>query len=218
MPEKTIILKSEPGIKRDGTKFDGNNYTDGQWVRWQRGLPRKIGGYRSTQKYLTEISRGFSNFTQMDYIYCHSGSRSMVERFTIDYTANSSIVSDRTPQALISSGNVILTGGAAGSVNMITVNGVNIMSAPVAYTTSLTATATAVASDINAYTSSPNYTAVGIGATIAILAPSAGSSYNGYAVVVTTTTLTATSQDMNDGSDALVEDDLNMWMFDYQYD
>jgi hypothetical protein len=218
MPEKTIILKSDPGIKRDGTKFDGNNYTDGQWVRWQRGLPRKIGGYRSTQKYLTEISRGFSNFTQMDYIYCHSGSRSMVERFTIDYTANSSIVSDRTPQALVSSGNVVLTGGAAGSVNMITVDGVNIMSAPVAYTTSLTATATAVASNINAYTSSPNYTAVGIGATIAILAPSTGSSYNGYAVVVTTTILTATSQDMNDGSDALVENDLNMWMFDYQYD
>ena len=73
MPETTIVLKSEPGIKRDGTKFDGNFYTDGQWVRWQRGLPRKIGGYKATQKYLTEISRGFSNFTQMNFIYCHSG-------------------------------------------------------------------------------------------------------------------------------------------------
>lgn len=218
MPEKTIILKSDPGIKRDGTKFDGNNYTDGQWVRWQRGLPRKIGGYRSTQKYLTEISRGFSNFTQMDYIYCHSGSRSMIERFTIDYTANSSIVTDRTPEALRSSGNVILTGGAAGSVNTITVNGVNIMSGAVSYATSLTATAAAVVANINAYTSVPNYIALAVGTTIAILSDDTGSVFNGYVVAATTTLLTTTTQNMNDGSDALVADDLNMWMFDYQFD
>jgi hypothetical protein len=103
MPESTIILRSEPGIKRDGTKFDGNFYTDGQWVRWQRGLPRKMGGYRSTQKYLTEISRGFSTFTQMNFVYCHSGSSSTLERFTIDSTGNSSIVTDRTPSTLVNS-------------------------------------------------------------------------------------------------------------------
>ena len=103
MPETTIILKSDPGIKRDGTKFEGNNYTDGQWVRWQRGLPRKIGGYRATQKYLTQISRGFSNFTQMKYVYCHSGSADYLERFTIDETGNSSIVTDRTPATLATS-------------------------------------------------------------------------------------------------------------------
>ena len=97
MPETTIVLKSDPGIKRDGTKFDGNFYTDGQWVRWQRGLPRKMGGYRATQKYLTEISRGFSNFTQMKYVYCHSGSATLLERFTLDSTDNSSIITNRTP-------------------------------------------------------------------------------------------------------------------------
>lgn len=100
MAETTIILKSDPGIKRDGTRFEGNFYTDGQWVRWQRGLPRKMGGYKATQKYLTEISRGFSNFRQASYIYCHSGGRSTLERFTIDNTANSSIVTDRTPAGL----------------------------------------------------------------------------------------------------------------------
>jgi hypothetical protein len=142
----------------------------------------------------------------------------MVERFTIDYTANSSIVSDRTPEALRSSGNVILTGGVAGSVNMITVDGVNIMSAPVAYITSLSATATAVAANINAYTSSPNYLALAIGTTIAITSDDTGSVFNGYVVVATTTTITTTTQNMNDGSNALVANDLNMWMFDYQYD
>ena len=103
MPETTVILKSTPGIKRDGTKFEGDFYVDGQWVRWQRGLPRKMGGYRSTQKYLAEISRGFSTFTQQNYIYCHSGGESTLERFTIDATGNSSIITDRTPASLTAS-------------------------------------------------------------------------------------------------------------------
>lgn len=103
MAESTIILRSDPGIKRDGTKFDGNFYTDGRWVRFQRGLPRKIGGYKSISKYLTEVSRGFSTFTQQRYIYCHSGGASTLERFTIDSTGNSSIVSGRTPTTLTSS-------------------------------------------------------------------------------------------------------------------
>lgn len=103
MADPTIILKSQPGIKRDGTKFDGDFYTDGQWVRFQRGMPRKIGGYRSTNKPLTEISRGFSSFAQDGLQYCHSGSATMLERFTIDETKNSSIISDRTPTTLTDS-------------------------------------------------------------------------------------------------------------------
>ena len=42
MAEKIVQIKSLPGIKRDGTKFEGDQYVDGQWVRFQRGLPRKI--------------------------------------------------------------------------------------------------------------------------------------------------------------------------------
>lgn len=40
-----FIIRSKPGIKRDGTQFDGDYYTDAEWCRFQRGLPRKIGGY-----------------------------------------------------------------------------------------------------------------------------------------------------------------------------
>ena len=57
MAEKIVQIKSLPGIKRDGTKFEGDQYVDGQWVRFQRGLPRKMGGYRSISKYLREVSR-----------------------------------------------------------------------------------------------------------------------------------------------------------------
>ena len=219
MPVTTVVLKSQPGIKRDGTRFEGDNYVDGQWVRWQRGLPRKMGGYRATQKYLLEISRGFSTFTQMNFIYCHSGGASTLERFTIDGTGNSSIVTDRTPVAAAATATVTLTGGAAGSVDMITVDGVNIMSGSVAFTTNLSTTATAVAANINAYASTPEYTAAAVGAVITISAAvGAGSDPNGYQLVVTTTTITATDTDMSGGSFALTTSSENMWMFDYQYD
>jgi hypothetical protein len=218
MPEKTIVLKSDAGIKRDGTKFDGNNYTDGQWVRWQRGLPRKIGGYKSTQKYLTEISRGFSNFTQMNYIYCHSGSQNYLERFTIDSTGNSSVVANRTPANSYATGRVTLTSGSSGSVDSITINGVNAMSAPVSYVTSLTATATSVAANITAHAA--GYTATAsAGGIINITATTAGPTVNNLPIVTVTTTLVAVSGDMNGGFLASqLPNTLNMWMFDYQYD
>lgn len=219
MPITTAVLRSQPGIKRDGTRFEGDNYVDGQWVRWQRGLPRKMGGYRATQKFLQEISRGFSTFTQMNYIYCHSGSHNYLERFTLDATANSSIVTDRTPVAAAATSTVTLTGGAAGSVDMITVDGVNIMSGAVAFTTNLSTTATAVAANINAHTSSPEYTASAVGAVITISAAiGVGSDPNGYELIVTTTTITTTKTDMYGGSFAYTASADNLWMFDYQYD
>jgi hypothetical protein len=100
MAANTVILKSLAGIKRDGTRFDGDFYTDGQWVRFQRGLPRKIGGYRSINKNLNEISRGFTSFAQNNSQYCHSGGASSLSRFTLDANKNSSVISDRTPATL----------------------------------------------------------------------------------------------------------------------
>jgi hypothetical protein len=45
MTLKVFALDTKPGIQRDGTLFDKLYYTDGRWVRFQRGRPRKIGGY-----------------------------------------------------------------------------------------------------------------------------------------------------------------------------
>jgi hypothetical protein len=44
-------LTSRPGIKRDGTIFDGNYWVDGQHVRFHRGRPRKMGGHRMMSPY-----------------------------------------------------------------------------------------------------------------------------------------------------------------------
>jgi hypothetical protein len=95
-----VQIRSQPGIKRDGTKFEGDNYVDGQWVRFQRGLPRKIGGYRAISKYLREVSRALHEFTQNSLTYVHSGSANLVERFYIDNSFNTSVITNRTPATL----------------------------------------------------------------------------------------------------------------------
>lgn len=39
---------SQPGVRRDGTELDSPFYNDGVWVRFSRGKPRKMGGYRAS--------------------------------------------------------------------------------------------------------------------------------------------------------------------------
>jgi hypothetical protein len=97
MAETIVQIRSQPGIKRDGTKFEGDAYVDGQWCRFQRGLPRKMGGYRSINKYLEGQVRTLLEYTQDNLTYIHGGSANKVERFYIDGTYNTSVITDRTP-------------------------------------------------------------------------------------------------------------------------
>ena len=99
MPDNVVQIRSLPGIKRDGTRFEGDQYVDGQWVRFQRGLPRKIGGYRSVNKFLHGLPRTLHEYTQDLLTYIHAGSANLVERFYIDGTYNTSVISNRTPSS-----------------------------------------------------------------------------------------------------------------------
>lgn len=106
MAEEIIFpIRSKPGIKRDGTMLEGDAHVDGQWVRWQRGLARKIGGYRSVNKYLQGLVRDMHSFSQDAYTYIHAGSANRLERFYIDGSFNVSVVSNRTPGALTANAN-----------------------------------------------------------------------------------------------------------------
>ena len=58
MTAKVFQLDTKPGIQRDGTVFDKDFYVNGRWVRFQRGRPRKIGGYATISDQLTGPSRG----------------------------------------------------------------------------------------------------------------------------------------------------------------
>ena len=103
--DNIVQIKSAPGIKRDGTRLEGDAYVDGQWVRFQRGLPRKMGGYRAINKYLSDISRTLIEYTQDRLTYVHAGSATAIERFYIDGSNNTSVIVDRTPAALTASEN-----------------------------------------------------------------------------------------------------------------
>jgi hypothetical protein len=103
--ENIVQIKSLPGIKRDGTKFEGDQYVDGQWVRFQRALPRKIGGYRSINKFLRGVVRTLHEYTQDSLTYVHGGSANLLERFFIDGSFNTSVISNRTPTTLVANAN-----------------------------------------------------------------------------------------------------------------
>jgi hypothetical protein len=68
---KVITLNIQPGIQRDGTLFDSPKYVDGLWVRFQRGRPRKIGGYSGLFLNATGISRGIlmQSINGINYVY-----------------------------------------------------------------------------------------------------------------------------------------------------
>ncbi len=97
-------------------------------------------------------------------------------------------------------GTVTLDTGAAGSVDTLTVNSVAAISGAVSFDTSLTVTAAAVAANINAHTSSPNYTATSSGAVITIASVTTGTGSDGYVVASTATTMTTTDVNMAGGA------------------
>ncbi len=101
---------------------------------------------------------------------------------------------------VLSSGTVTLDSGAAGSVDTITVNSVEVMGAVVAFDDTLTVTAAAVATQINKYNSSPNYRATSSGAVVTIIAlPTTGTGPNGDTVASTSTTIATTDGNMASG-------------------
>lgn len=84
MTAKVFALDTKPGIQRDGTVFDKQFYADGQWVRFQRGRPRKIGGYRVMSSQLEGPSRGIWVNPQSNFNYIFSGYNNGLQRLTID--------------------------------------------------------------------------------------------------------------------------------------
>lgn len=119
-----VNVRSQPGIKRDGTKFEGGFYVDGQWVRFQRGLPRKIGGYRQISNYAEGVVRQFHTQALDNFVYTHIGHSLGVQRFTIDTNGNASAPVDRSPAGLVANDEYMwqfdaLFDGASGQVALI---------------------------------------------------------------------------------------------------
>jgi hypothetical protein len=78
---KIFTLYVKPGIKRDGTQFEGDEYTDGLWARFQRGRAKKIGGYRQMFASPTGVPRGIITNAQNGVNYIFTGNSKGIEVF-----------------------------------------------------------------------------------------------------------------------------------------
>lgn len=84
MTSKVIQLQVKPGIQRDGTRFAAPTYVDGEWVRFQNALPRKIGGYRGIFLDASGVSRGMTMTSENGLNYVVSGYNLGLEQWTTD--------------------------------------------------------------------------------------------------------------------------------------
>ena len=96
--EPVYQIPSAPGIARDGTRLDSTSFIDGQWVRFQRGRPKKIGGYKEITKNHDSIVRGATvgYKSGISYIYAFSRNKAYVSTTTADAATSTATVSSLT--------------------------------------------------------------------------------------------------------------------------
>ena len=96
MTKKVFALDTKAGIQRDGTVFDMDFYTDGRWVRFQRGRPRKIGGYRQIVNDLAGPSRGIYLNPQQNFNNVFNGYSGGLQVLPINNSGTGSGITDFT--------------------------------------------------------------------------------------------------------------------------
>jgi len=105
MTKKVYSLDTKPGIQRDGTVLDFNFYTNGQWVRFQRGRPRKIGGYREIANNIAGVSRGIFVNPVNNFNAIFSGYNNGLQEVLVDNNGTGAGVTQLTLSNFTSSDN-----------------------------------------------------------------------------------------------------------------
>lgn len=92
-------LISQPGIQRDGTSFDSDSYINGQWCRFYRGKPQKIGGYTRMFNWATGVPRGVFIVPQSPNSNIYVGDSAFLKYFTVNNVTGNPVgaLVDRTP-------------------------------------------------------------------------------------------------------------------------
>lgn len=96
MTKKVFSLDTKPGVQRDGTVFDKQFYNSGRWVRFQRGRPRKMGGFREIVNDLAGPSRGIYLNPQQNFNNVFSGYSGGMQLLPINNTGIGSGITDMT--------------------------------------------------------------------------------------------------------------------------
>ena len=120
--DQLVPIRCGPGIKRDGTTFEGGTYIDAQWCRWQRNLPRKMGGYRAITQNLQGPIYGTHIYSAAGVNRIYTGSSSALEYTDVTGDGIGGGVGNRTPATLAANNDNIWTfavmydGGGSGSI------------------------------------------------------------------------------------------------------
>jgi hypothetical protein len=200
MVKKVFAIDTAPGVQRDGTIFDMNFYTDGRWVRFQRGRPRKIGGFRA----ITEEAHGYSRGIYVNSVdgvnQVFNGYNNGLEVINIDNNGIGAGVNQFTFTGLVLTlntlvGGTLYTNGTYTNVALTGGSG-----------TGAKATIVVAGATVTTVTLTKAGNGYVVGNTLSATAATIGGTGSGFSIKVAT---------INDG---FVESDLNLWQFDSSFD
>lgn len=100
-------VTSLPGIKRDGTALDGDQFNDGQWVRFQRGRLKKMGGYQRVTERMHGPIRAARVWSRAAMNAIYAFSYFGVEMVLVDNNGLGSSLIDRSPAGFTTNTNYI---------------------------------------------------------------------------------------------------------------
>ena len=200
MTKKVLTIDTQAGIQRDGTVFDFNFYTSGEWVRFQRGRPRKIGGYRSITNDALGYSRGIYVNSVDGINQVFNGYNNGFEVINIDNDGVGAGVNEFTFTGLILTTNTLVGGSSYtnGTYTNVTLTGGSGSGAKATIVVSgATVTSVTLTKPGNGYV---------VGNTLSATAASIGGTGSGFSVKVAT---------INNGFTA---SNLNLWQIDSSFD
>jgi len=200
MVKKVFTIDTLPGVQRDGTIFDMNFYTDALWVRFQRGRPRKIGGYRAITSDAKGYSRGIYVNSQDGNNQVFNGYNNGLEVLNINNNGVGAGVNQFTFTGLILTLNTLVGGTlyTNGTYTNVTLTGGSGTGAKATIVVSgATVTTVTLTKPGNGYT---------VGNTLSATAATIGGTGSGFSIKVAT---------INNGFTA---SNLNLWQFDSTFD
>lgn len=109
--KRTYPLIFTPGIQRDGTNFAGRSWIDGQWCRFKRGMPAKMGGYENmngVENAYTTIPRSISIIPNNNLYEQYAGFSDSLQYYAFNNQQNIiTPLTDRTPDDFVANNNTL---------------------------------------------------------------------------------------------------------------
>ena len=213
--QKVAVLQVKSGIQRDGTEFAAPSYRNGQWVRFQYGRPRKMGGYSGAFLNSPGISRGMILQSQNGLTYVISGYSNSVQRWAI---ANDQAIGTG-PQQIYVIGSITtssITTAGAGYTNG-TYTGIS----PVTTSgngTGATFTVVVSANKVTSITATANGTGYGYGDTFTFLTSAIGGGSPTTTFLGTINSVTYYGVNLAPSSNYYQSNSNTLWQWDIGYD